>query len=572
MSYSLKSRIAIAIKEKNLTDLLELKRICDLLHDGEEEVESEDVTYTPDDLPPDSIYEQLVSAIEKLNIMQVMECDTRPIKRGKQDYFMGSVPKKAQIEQMQNAILMPKYDGVSCGMTFVRDSTTRLFSLEQARTRGAVEAKAQGSRKYQDITPKIMTIVGPIIDSLNNPDNQSVKVGNHLLSDLVEIIIRGEIVLNDYNIPGVPASIVAGKINGKMGVWNEYKDNIIIKPFEFVRATAKAPFTITQLDAIEFFNAIAIECPYALAKNIRPTEKSLAFVRSLFDTHFNDDVKEPIDGVVYCQQEWLYPYDKSDNGKSNYGKYAWKPSNESTTVIKAIEETRTKEGKIEFSVIYEPIGMENKTFNHCAIVPTTINKFIERFGIGSTITIMLRDNTMPYVKECEIPLTGPFEPWHFPTHCSCCGAELEITEGSKDTVSIRCPNEMCNKTMIKLCADACKKLKITKCADATIETFFNKYKITQYDIYDLLIHAMSPAQVQFRSRLSSLNVNDFFTVAFTTLRSQKQLADVIDRYKMTKSKLHLVRQHKALVESIYNDETLSFYTREFARACLELIG
>jgi NAD-dependent DNA ligase len=287
----------------------------------------------------------------------------------------------------------------------------------------------------------------------------------------------------------------------------------------------------------------------------------------LFDSSFNDEVTETIDGVVYCSQSWLYPYDKTDNGKTNYGKYAWKPSNESSTTITSIVETRTKDGFIEFSVFYESVFMEGKNWVKCRIVPTSINRFIDKFGIGSTVTIILRDNISPYIKECEIPADGPFEPWNFPTHCSSCGTEL-VSESKKDSFRIRCPNDRCNATMVKLCADACKQMKIAKCADKTIEAFFTKNRIEHYSIYDLLTHARSPAILQFRRNMQTTTVQEFMKLTFPNIRGQKQFSKLLDDYEVSSIQIDKIINHTALVRSIAESNDLPFFARELARAFL----
>ena len=156
---------------------------------------------------------------------------------------------------------------------------------------------------------------------------------------VLQQLLVGEVVLNSLQIAEgqVPASVIAGKLNGGIDVWTQYLEHITFKPFELVRVISRTMYTVSQLEAIELFNTLGFNCPYVLAKRIRPTEKSLEYVKSLYETNFKGAVNEPCDGVVYCSQHWVYPFDKSDNGKTDYGKYAWKPSNEATSVITGIQ-------------------------------------------------------------------------------------------------------------------------------------------------------------------------------------------------------------------------------------------
>ena len=300
--------VSRAIAEKNYDEMVRLREICDRLHEGEENVEG----FVPKDLPIDALYEQMVKLIASLEAKvnaKSIEAGIHNVNTSKiDDYFMGSVPKLSYIEDISDPILMPKYDGCSCGLTIRFNQETKKFVLFKARTRGRIVAKKASStsttsRNYQDVTNKLSNITEDLIKGLNNlrkrPD---FKIGESEITTIKEIVIRGEVVLKDISkYPDeVPASFIAGKLNGLIGQWIKFTEtgDVVFKPFEVVRVASYKVFTIPQLEACKLFNEIGIDCPFVLAKRIRPTVKSEEYVKSLYHTSFNGRVIEPIDGVV----------------------------------------------------------------------------------------------------------------------------------------------------------------------------------------------------------------------------------------------------------------------------------
>ena len=178
---------------------------------------------------------------------------------------------------------------------------------------------------------------------------------------------------------------------------------------------------------------------------------------------------------------------------------------------------------------------------------------------------MLRDNIAPYIKDCDIPVEGVFEPWHMPTVCSCCQHPLQVIT-KKDATRLQCTNDRCNESILKLCADMVKTLKIKGCAEKTIEKFFITYHLQQYSPFDLLTAPASPLAASFASLKTTITVDTFIKIAFPLLRGEKQRTETIAELEMSNFLLHPLVNHKALIEYIVTNDTYSFFTRELARA------
>ena len=576
---SLIALIAKAISEKDFILMCDIKNICDRLHDGEQEVEYKGNTYTPDDLPSDSVYEQLESEIQLMSSSKAIEATITTHKQSIRDYFMGSVPKESSIRSIDDVVIMPKYDGCSVGLTFVRSTVDNKFDLQFARTRGQVISKSgTATRKWQNVTDKVKPLVYNIIEGLNDKRNQDYVLNVVTLKDVNQVILRAEIVLKNIDAAdgSPPASVVSGKLNGGYEVWSNFINNVVIKPFEVVCIIARNVFTISQFEAINFMHEINCDMCYVSAKALRTNEKSLNYIRMLFNTSFKDKALEPIDGVVYCAKSWKYPFDKTDHGKSDYGKYAWKPSNETTTVITGIEPICSKEGYIEFTAIYEPRFMNSSEYKQCRIVPTAIAKYGENFGIGSLITIKLHDDIMPCINSCEAPVDNPkFKPFEFPKQCPFCNNELEHIvkgKGDKQTVRLQCHNETCGPRNLKLCAAVIKSLGIKGLGEKTINKFFIDHvkDESERNIYTLLTHKKSKAFTTFVSTGAELTVRQFFLTAFTNIKGSKQQEALFEKYGVSNVLLNEVKTIRNVLSKLANDETLSSFTRDVARAFLKL--
>ena len=184
-------RLEIALnKAKTIQEIHDLLYICDYIHTFGIEYK----TYTPDDLPPDSVYEYYVNKIGYKTDTSITDSTI---------LYMSTIPKDKKVVEIQNALLIPKYDGTSAAMLFNKQDDK--FILTNANTRG------------KEIGNSIVNT--NITDKLNNLiDYLEIETDLNILN----IALRGELVLNHKtldetgNTVNCPASEAAGALNGKM--------------------------------------------------------------------------------------------------------------------------------------------------------------------------------------------------------------------------------------------------------------------------------------------------------------------------------------------------------------------
>lgn len=501
-SISLESNIRRAIIDENIRLLYTLKDICDKLHNGIESYKG----FTLDQLPSDQLYEELVNTIKSNSATckiatskGVINNNPSPFKHENRlpDLWMGSIPKRQEIVNISSAIIMPKFDGCSCGVRFKRD-IDGTFAPIKATTRGQESAH---KKEATDILPKFLTISEHITHALNDK-SISFKFSNGLsFNDISAIDIRGEIVAKDKEqIVNAAASYVAGKINGGMDVWNEAIDNLEFVPYEIIniivadnivlkvrekntnisdiattnmmstqplsdnddinsrtssdivklkensKSIINSRYIPTQNDTIMLFDMLGI-ISYEIFCDINLNEKSdeenIEIIRSYY-YFYVENLNEPIDGVVYCSSNWHYPRTKSQTTDANYEKFAWKPTSESTSKLENINYNISRDGKLGMETTYSPIRINGKTYTKCKMVPTQLNK-LYGIGIGSVITVELRQDIAPYIKLYEDDEN--VQPYEFPDKCPFCGTKL-IKTIKKETVTLKCSNKSCSEQMI----------------------------------------------------------------------------------------------------------------------------
>ena len=303
---TLSDSIRLAISHRNITELYRLKDICDHLHQGFPTYES----FNESDLPTDSLYEELVSSINNIaSSMNVitssgLQSHATITRDGKQvnnkeflrtaaltELWMGSIPKPEIIQSIPFAVILPKFDGCSCGVKFEHISN---WSAIKATTRGT---DAAFHKQTSNVLIKFNTISQPILDALNSnndfqfnlPENAADVIPHNKLFQnrddrpypfkyASSINIRGEIVIKDKSlVDGVPAAFIAGKLNGDMKVWEDALLHITFEPFEIMKIVFKLPipnpleadtkfetveYIPTQLETIRFFEKFGL-CRYS---------------------------------------------------------------------------------------------------------------------------------------------------------------------------------------------------------------------------------------------------------------------------------------------------------------------
>lgn len=511
-SKPLEHHIHIAIADHNLPAMYELKDICDRLHAGIPEYKGFSST------PPDCVYDDMVrhipgsnnfhdlsillsdaikadaSACKLVAAKGVLVSKPSAFKHGPrlEDLWMGSIPKSQTIVPTSDAIVMPKFDGCSCGVRYTRD-VTGVFKPVKATTRGTNTAHI---KEATDLLPKFSTICDSFTDSLNTELKSSnpFRFSNGLvLQNVKSISFRGEIVAIDKDeLTSPAANYAAGKINGGMDVWNKSKDTLCFIPFEIMNITLSDEtvkrlrltpvetdtltpivkplstdvptcvsiatsneidtkqihyniYAPTQMEMLDFLDHIG-QCPYSTFTGVEldDDDMSLDLITDYF-SYYQDSIKPPIDGVIYCSSKWRYPQHKLQTTSASYDKYAWKPTSETTTRLTKIEYKIARDGKIELNTHFEPFRINKRQISKCKTAPTRILK-LAGIGIGSPITIELCKDIIPQIKDFE-PVEG-ITPYELPTKCPFCKTKLS-KRTTKGSVTIRCTNKSCPPQLIQ---------------------------------------------------------------------------------------------------------------------------
>lgn len=537
-SKPLSHHIRIAIADHDIQAMYDLKAICDKLHSGIPEYKG----FTQ--LPKDQLYDEMDNKIKsfhdlslkldmainsdssncKLITAKGMRNDDASISKHETrlpELWMGSIPKYQYIKPIHDAIITPKFDGVSCGVKYTR-SVDGVFEPVKATTRGVSTSHKQEST---DITEKYKSITSSFTEALNkelnNPEPFAFSNGL-LLANISSILFRGEIVAKcAAELTTAAASFVAGKVNGGMDVWNKAKNSICFIPYEImyvvltdntlkrIRTKNDIPsetltvttqslssdvpiyealassnqldtklirgmyYTPSQVEAIDFFDHIGC-LPFEIFEDIElfTDDLSLGIIRDYF-SHYQDTVEQPIDGVVYCASNWRYPQHHSESTPAAYTKYAWKPTSESTSRLKSIDYNIARDGKIGLIVKYDPIFINSKTYKQCKTAPTRMNK-LHGIGIGSVITIELCADINPQIKEFEEDES--IKPYEFPNKCPFCDGKIKQSN-VKDTVTLQCTNPECPEKLVQKYKYLITHMKIKGIAEGKLRKLGNKLSL-----------------------------------------------------------------------------------------------
>ena len=446
---SLTTQIRLAIGHKDIKALYDLKDICDHIHSSGNEYKG----YTTKDLPSDALYEEMVRTIDNsaddVVQMVVAEQTSDPnVKHRHQqlisDLWMGSITKETEILEIPNALLLPKFDGCSCGIKLKRYISNAKFELVQAVTRGTAEGYNQ---KQSDITDKFAMIAEPLLSTLSSAEASTFKFADNQFPDktfgnILQITIRGEIVLRDRKTTNsAPASVVAGKINGHMAVWQDFIGKLEFIPYEIMRCNYDLTdsykyYVPTQMETINFLSSMKlIKFPFIISDL---NTQSLEMIQQHF-AMLNETIPQPMDGVVYCSSTWRYPVYNSQTKPKQYGKYAWKPSSEATSTLKSITYSLARDGKFTFILGYEPVLINGKTYRN-AKTATSRMVALKGIRIGSTITVKLAGDISPMVVDFINDESNTKE-YQLPTNCPFCKTKTILRKGKTPTLS--CPNQGC---------------------------------------------------------------------------------------------------------------------------------
>ena len=455
---------------KSTAEIYELLRICDIIHFTGKPYKN----YTPKDLPPDDVYEHYVHKINYETDTSITESTI---------LYMSTIPKEKEVVEIENAIGIPKFDGVSVAakFTITDDSTPHspsknnsIYNLVCANTRG----KTTGTKiTNTDITDKVNALVKYI--STNNDviikyiknDCEKIKKDSKAQIKILNIVMRGEIVLNHKsldnsgNVLNAPSSEVAGPINGKLETFKEKIDDCCIqfyeigyinytynnKLYKFIPTQKEACFILKKMYV--YYNYTEDVPSYISNPCIALDAKIYKFKNTIdidFDAYYADllaDINYPTDGIVYCAEDWKYPQELEKFGKKDYGKHAWKPSSYHYVNVEKVEWPITKQGELNPIVYFERFKFNGTIYTHCKMTVAQIIDYQPKFGIGAELNVNIVNMKTAHIDDVLKPAT---EPYKLPTKCPYCNGRLTLEEGkTKGAKHLMCRNENCIEQKIQ---------------------------------------------------------------------------------------------------------------------------
>lgn len=348
--------------EESRLEIIEYLKICDLLHVGQECLQ-----FTISDIPDDTYYEH-VKNIVKYNPDPEF-CNTV--------FPMGSVGKDSDVQYQKvmynstsSLIVTPKYDGASIGIVLKRNQHKNEFIVDYATTR---------QRKV--CTTAIKSLIKSVYFSsaLNRNLLKEFGMGGLDLNKIQKIMIRGEFILRQKHKDVVSAATVSGYLKKGPDTIKQYKQHLKIVCYEIASIEFGLGSRIsediriasaTQLQSLILLNNMIADSgdkKYILGTPYLEFSgnKIIEFANNT-ERYFVgfEKLRMPLDGLVYCDSQWIYPLDPDAFNKTNYGKMAWKPSPIFETFITGVKSTMSNAGKYSFSISVLPIDFEGKKYEN----------------------------------------------------------------------------------------------------------------------------------------------------------------------------------------------------------------
>ena len=476
---------------KTTKEIHDLLRICDLIHEGEEvelETNGKTIKLTGKDLPPDDVYEYYVNKINYSTDTSITKSTI---------LFMSTIPKKTEIVEIKNALIIPKFDGASVAAKFTllsetnsplkkTNSPSKIISeyiLVCANTRG----KQIGTKFItSDVTDKINALIEKIkIDNslitkyikneLPEISEESENKSEINLNDIkiLNIVMRGEIILNAKqldlstgNSRNNPCSEVSGKVNGKLQTFINFIDNICVQFYEigyveYIYNNKIYKFIPTQKQACLILQKMDVYYNYTdnvesfIANPTKALDAKIYTIPNTIETNFDNAYSEildkcnyPTDGIVYCSKNWKYPQREEEFDKTTYGKYAWKPSSFHYVHVTKLEWPITRNGELNLIVHYTPFKYNGAVYEKCKMSIKQLNEFQKGgFGIGAEINVVIVNMKIAHIDNLVSPAEKVYE---IPKKCPFCGEKLSLEDGkTKNSKHLMCYNKNCIEQKIQ---------------------------------------------------------------------------------------------------------------------------
>ena len=518
---SLSDICSSAIVEKDFETLEYLINICDQLHGGVKEIDG----FVSNDLPSDEKYEEMKRVLKEnvrvslLNIgsedisnlnkkyirkpgQMSNNVNTLGIKRTRHEdpdslLVVDGIQVQEEIENIENAILMKKYDGCSICCVFTRCGM--LFKLEYARTRGV--EKGNG-RNITDATSKMKLMVDDFETSFNNfihnhrymqfLSKDFTKIGNINepietkidTIDIQKVIVRGELVLKEKLLDRPNCSAVAGPLNGKFQTFKDKCEEFIWKPFEIINFTMRDNTKIIpcQKDVLSLLMEIGQYDPNDFIE-VPLLTKDFDFLGLLKTWQHLTSI--PLDGIVYCSSKFTYPSCSEESSKRvHYGKYKFKKNDVLTTKINGFTFDIGSTGKYTCICIVEQLIANGKRYERIRLPFRKIENELEKgsFGINSVIEVILSRDIMLCLSRTLFDISKNVIPFEFPKTCQYCSKELTLRRNKQDTV-LECTNKKCKGILMKRLEKYLSEIGMKGISETTIFKYFENREFCFKDFY-----------------------------------------------------------------------------------------
>ena len=451
--------LQIAAEQKNIQLIHQLLQICDILHAGLQLPPNQ--YYTVSDLPTDAEYEYYVRTYNYQTDTSITDSTIM---------FMSTIPKKQEIVEVKDAIIMAKYDGVSAAMLFTKSNqNNNTYVLKNANTRGRTIGV---SISNTNILPKLEKLINHItfnITILKDLINSSEDLSNlwNKEIEILNIAIRGELILNYKQLDNSgqtlnhPAAAVAGLVNGGIELFIKEIDKLCIQFYEIAyidiinlsdnqlyRFIPTQYQTVIMLkDCYIYYNYVN---PLSIVANPQLSLDSLLYnasntIEINFDKIYDSLISEiyyPTDGLVYCNQNWKYPQNKEEFGKVGYGKYAWKPSNKCYSFVEGIEWPLTKNGELNPIIQFTEFTFNGTKYSQCKMSMGQLFEYQKLgFGIGAELLISIVNLKTAHIDGIISPAD---EVYKIPVKCPYCNSQLVLENGkTNNSKHLKCRNENC---------------------------------------------------------------------------------------------------------------------------------
>jgi len=446
----------------NIDQIYELLKICDILHNGGN-VEG----FTQNDLPPDDVYEAFK---QKYNYVSIFDKHVSSLQTNEEStlLYMATIPKDKEVVEINNALIIPKYDGVSVAAKFVlnKEYDNEIeYLFDCANTRGKIVGS---SIITTNITPKLKTLIKCFIIN-----SSIIKILN--VKKIQTIVLRGELILNYKQLDSKtgetlnkPASEVAGLVNGDYETFKNKVDKLCLQFYEIgyidciTNNNQIIRYVPTQLEAIQILKNCKVEYSYVNPANYvqNPlialdaiiykvsTTKNLKMVELY--SNLLEKLSYPIDGLIYCAETWRYPQQLEEFNKRGYGKHAWKPSSVHFTLIKDVKWQMTKSGELNPIVVFDEFIYSSSKYSQSKISVGQLCDYINNgFGIGAEINVTIVNAITAHIEELIHSVEKGRE-YQIPTECPFCGNKLTLEEGkTKNAKHLICKNENCIEQKIQ---------------------------------------------------------------------------------------------------------------------------